>query len=66
MIELGYRIDFSKDPRSLEAFNANNLTKGETANCIHFLEKVKLNLLDRDFELGEGGMEIGLPDEPHP
>lgn len=58
MIELRYRIDLTKDQRSFEAMDVKDLTKAEASNFIHFIEKIKLDLLLRDFELGDGGMEV--------
>jgi len=58
MIELKYFIDLTKDQRSLEVFNIKHLTKAEASNLLFFLEQVKLDLIDREFELGEDGYEF--------
>ena len=58
MIGLEYKIDLKKDGKSLESFSSTNVTKAEVSNLIHFLEKVKLDLLSLEFEVGEGGYEI--------
>lgn len=63
MIELRYKIDLAKDNRSLEALNIKRLTKGEASNFVLFLEQVKLNILDREFELGDNGFEINEENE---
>lgn len=58
MIDLKYKIDLTKDQRSFEAVNVENITKAEASNFIHFIEKVKLDILVREFELGDDGMEV--------
>ena len=60
MIELAYKIDLKKDDRNYEGLKVKDLTKAEAANLIHFLEKIKLNFLNREFELGEGGFDIKI------
>jgi hypothetical protein len=58
MIELQYKIDLKKDHRSFESCKFKNLTKGEASNLLLFLETVKLDIITKEFELGDGGMEI--------
>lgn len=58
MIELNYKIDLTKDQRSFEAINIKDLTKSEASNFVHFIEKIKLDILVRDFELGDDGLEV--------
>lgn len=58
MIEIKYKIDLKKDGRSFEAFNIKNVTKGEAANFVLYLEKLRLDMVMREFELGEGGIEV--------
>lgn len=58
MIEFAYKIDLSQDERSFESFKAVNLTKAEVGNFVLFLERTKLDMVTREFELGEGGLEV--------
>ena len=58
MIEVRYKINLKEDDRALEIFFDKNLTKAECSDAIRFLENVKINLVLREFELGEGGFEV--------
>ncbi len=58
MIKFTYELNAKKDERTFITLSWKDVNKGEASDFVHELEKVKLFVLEKDWELGKGGLQV--------